>query len=110
MSDSVSRGAAYSIRHTSVAAFLDDALGAAVESDYAGMAVLIARTADAAGLQDGVVDHFVSIDDVTAEHILVITRGRPSRRPRAVPARSRPGWRCTASAPTSTGSSRGSSA
>jgi hypothetical protein len=49
------------------------------------MAVLIACTADAAGLQDGVVDDFVSIGDVTAEHILVITPRPPvasaTRRP-----------------------------
>jgi hypothetical protein len=59
--------------YTSVADFLGGALKAAQSANYAGVVLLIARTASDRQLLQQMYDNNVSIDDVTAEHLLVLT-------------------------------------
>jgi hypothetical protein len=60
--------------------FLAAALDAAESCDYPALAVLIARTADAGKLQKHILDDWSSLDDVTADQILVVTPASSAER------------------------------
>lgn len=70
----------------SISDFLDRALSisdgdAHASSEFAGLAVLIARTADAEAIQDGLFDQWESLNDLTDRRVLFITAsGLPSTR------------------------------
>jgi len=53
--------------------FLDRSLAASISCDYAAFLVIIARTADGEPLQDEILRHWESFDDLTYDQILVIS-------------------------------------
>jgi Tfp pilus assembly major pilin PilA len=59
--------------HTPITEFLDRAIAASRSSDYLAFMTIIARQADGQFLQDELLTHWESFDDLTGEEILVLS-------------------------------------
>jgi hypothetical protein len=53
--------------------FLSRAIAASTAADYLAFITIIARTADAGFVQDELIQHWESLDDLTADEILILS-------------------------------------